>query len=31
VIVDGQLRVLPGAEVFVDTPQRKQAAVADSQ
>ena len=31
VIVDGQLRVLPGAEVFVDTPKRKQAAVADSQ
>ncbi len=31
VIVDGQLRVLPGAEVYVDTPQRKPAAVADSQ
>jgi multidrug efflux system membrane fusion protein len=31
VIVDGQLRVLPGAEVYVDTPQRKPSAVANSQ
>jgi multidrug efflux system membrane fusion protein len=31
VIVDGQLRVLPGAEVYVDAPQRKPAAVADRQ
>jgi multidrug efflux system membrane fusion protein len=30
VIVDGQLRVVPGAAVFVDTPQRKQAAAAES-
>ena len=31
VIIDGQLRVLPGAEVYVDTPQRKPDTVADRQ
>jgi multidrug efflux system membrane fusion protein len=30
VIVDGQLRVVPGAAVYVDNPERKQAAVAES-
>jgi multidrug efflux system membrane fusion protein len=30
VIVDGQLRVVPGAAVYVDNPQRKQAAAAES-
>jgi multidrug efflux system membrane fusion protein len=30
VIIDGQLRVVPGAAVFVDTPKRKEAAAAES-
>jgi membrane fusion protein, multidrug efflux system len=30
VIVDGQLRVVPGAAVFVDTPKPKQSAAAES-
>ena len=30
VIVDGQLRVVPGAAVFVDTPKPKQAVAAES-
>ena len=31
VIIDGQLRVVPGAAVFVDTPKPKQAVTAESQ
>lgn len=30
VIIDGQLRVVPGAAVYVDTPKRTQAAAAES-
>jgi len=30
VIVDGQLRVVPGAAVYVDTPKSKQAVAAES-